>query len=67
MAWTQDLFAITPHIECEHLKGSQNILSHAITRLKRFSLYNKIIPTPEPHDDVLPSVHPSQENLNTNI
>ena len=24
--WAQDLFAITPHIKFEHLKGSQNIL-----------------------------------------
>ena len=38
MAWAQDLFAITPHIEFEHLKGSQNVLSDAIMRIKRFSL-----------------------------
>ena len=63
MAWAQDLFAITPHIEFKHLKGSQNILSDAITRIKRFSLNNEIIPTPELHDDVLFSVSPSQENL----
>ena len=67
MAWAQDLFAITPHIEFEHLKGSQNILSDAIMRMQRFSLYNKIISTSEPHDNVLPLVHLSQENLETPI
>ena len=53
-----------PHIEFEHLKGSQNILSDAIMRIKRFSLYNEIIiPTPESHNDMLLPVSPSQENL----
>ena len=32
-------------------------------RIKRFSLHNEIVPTPEPHDDVLLLVSPSQENL----
>ena len=30
MAWAQDLVAITPDIEFEHLKGSQNILLDAL-------------------------------------
>ena len=63
MAWAQDLFAITSHIEFEHLKGSQNILSDAITRIRRFSLYNKMTPAHESHNDVLPPVAPSQEHL----
>ena len=69
MAWAQDLFAITPCIEFEHLKGSQNILLDAIMRIKRFSLYNKIIPAPGSHedDDELLPVHPSQENLEVPI
>ena len=61
MVWAQDLFAITPHID---LKGSQNILSDAIMRIKRFSLCDKIISTSEPHDDL---VHLSQENLEAPI
>ena len=63
MAWAQDLFAITPHIEFEHLKGSQNILLDAIMRIKRLSLYNEIVPIHESHNDVPPSVSPSQANL----
>ena len=69
MAWAQDLFAITPHIEFEHLKGTQYILSDAIMRIKRFSLFNKIVPAPEFHEDEDESlpVHPSQENLEVPI
>ena len=63
MALAQDLFAITPHIEFKHLKGSQIILSDAITRIKRFSLYNETAAIHEPHNDVLPPVSTSQENL----
>ena len=63
MAWAQDLFAVMPHIEFEHLKVFQNILQDAIMRIKRFSLYSKIIPTPETHNDVLLLLSPSQENL----
>ena len=69
MAWAQDLFAITPHIELKQLKSSQDILLDAIMRIKRFSLYNKIIPALGSHEDddkSLP-VHPSQENLEVPI
>ena len=59
MAWAQDLFTITPHIEFEHLKGSQNILSDAIMRIKSFFLYNKIVPIHESHNEVPPYVCPS--------
>ena len=64
-AWAQDLFAIMLHIEFEHLRGSQNILSDAITRIKRFSLYNKIVLASGHHDDDKESlpVHPLQEDL----
>ena len=62
-AWAQDLFAITPHIDFKHMKGSQNILSDAIMRVKRFSLYNKIIPIPESQSDSLLLISPSQESL----
>ena len=67
-AWAQDLFAITPHIEFEHLKGSKNILSDAIMRIKRFSLNNKIssVSRPQDHEESL-TVHPSQENLEVPI
>ena len=69
MAWAQDLFVIIPNIEFEHLKGSQNILSDAITRIKRFSLHNEIVLVPGSHKDYEESlpVHPSQENLEVPI
>ena len=63
-AWAQDLFAITPHIEFEHLKGFQNILLDVIMRIKKFSFCNEIVPIHESHHNDVPlSVFPSQENL----
>ena len=69
MAWAQDLFTITPHIEFEHLKCSQNILPDAIMRIKRFSLYNKIVLAPGSHEDDNESIpmYPLQENLEVPI
>ena len=67
-AWAQDLFAITPYIDFEHLKGTQNILSDAILRIKRFSFYNEIDLTSDLHShEVTPTVLPSQENLEVPI
>ena len=66
--WAQDLVAITPYIDFEHLKGSQNILSDAISRIKRFSLYNEIPSTSDLHScEATPTVLPSQENLEVPI
>ena len=67
--WAQDLFAIMPHIEFEHLKGSQNILSDAITRIKRFSLSNENVLASESHEDEKESipVHPLPKDLEVPI
>ena len=67
-AWAQDLSALTPYIDFEHLKGTQNLLSDAILRIKRFSLYNEIPSTSDSHGcKATPTVLPSQENLEVPI
>ena len=66
--WAQDIFAITPHTNFEHLKGTQNILSDAISRIKSFALYNDI---PSQCDscssETTSNVLPSQEDLEVPI
>ena len=62
-AWAQGLFAILPHIEFKHLKGSQNILSDASMRIKRLPLYKEIISIPKSQSDALLPASPSQDKL----
>ena len=37
--WSQDIHAITPYIDFEHIKGRDNILVESISRLKTLGLY----------------------------
>ena len=32
--WSQEIHAITPHIETKHIKGKDNILAESLSRLK---------------------------------
>ena len=60
--WCQELYAITNQITFKHIKGKDNVMSDAISRLERYNLYH-------PHDSTDPKIpiHPEEENLEMSI
>ena len=60
--WCQELYAITNQITFKHIKGKDNVMSDAISRLERYNLYH-------PHDSADPKIpiHPEEENLEMSI
>ena len=48
--WSQEIHAITPHIEFKHIKGKENVLMDSFSRLRCLGL----------HDDNNPA-EPGQE------
>ena len=60
--WCQELFAMSNHITFKYIKGKDNVMSDAVSRLERYNLYN-------PHDPSDPKIpiHPEEENLEISI
>ena len=38
--WSQEMYAITPHIEFKHIKGKENVLVDSLSRLKHLGLHD---------------------------
>ena len=60
--WCQELFAMSNHITFKYIKGKDNVMSDAVSRLEQYNLYN-------PHDPSDPKIpiHPEEENLEISI
>ena len=60
--WCQELYAISKNIKFCHIKGHDNVMSDAISCLKRYKLYS-------PHDSKDPKIpiHPEEEDLEVSI
>ena len=39
-SWSQEIHAITPHIEFKHIKGKENILADSLSRLRHLGLHD---------------------------
>ena len=45
--WSQEIHAITPYINCEHIKGKENILAGSLSWLQALHLYEANDPEKE--------------------
>ena len=43
--WSQEMYAITPYIDFEHIKGKDNVLEDSLLRLKTLGSYKAYDPS----------------------
>ena len=48
--WSQEIHALTPYIEFEHIKVKENILADSLSKLKPLGLYEANTPEKEGHE-----------------
>ena len=48
--WSQEIHAITPYINFEHIKGKENVLANSLSRLQTLGLYEANKPKKEGHE-----------------
>ena len=59
--WSQEMHAITPHIEFKHIKGKENGLADSLSRLRCLGLHNDNDPK-EPDQEYGKSIFVTDEN-----
>ena len=60
--WSQEMHAITPHIESEHIKGKNNVLVDSLSRLRHFGVHDYNDPE-EPGQEYRKSIFETNENI----
>ena len=60
--WQQEMHAITPHIESQHIKGESNVLPESLSRLKQLGLYDDNDPE-KPGQEYSKSIYKTDENI----